>query len=119
MTEVLKQKEEANLQEEMDFMKTLDHKFQEKDAIMELSVCDTIRTYMECQGGKNPEVGNCFVLCVEWVSVCVCLYVCVYVSVCVCVSVCLCVCERVCVCACVCVCVCGIVCMCVSSRLKI
>ena len=65
MTEVLKQKEEANLQEEMDFMKTLDLKFQEKDAIMELSVCDTIRTYMECQGGKNPEVGNCFVLCVE------------------------------------------------------
>ena len=52
----MKQKEEAKLQEEMDFMKTLDLKFQEKDAIMELSVCDTIRTYMECQGGKNPEV---------------------------------------------------------------
>ena len=53
-----KEKEEKKLQEEMDFMKTLDLKFQEKDAIMELSVCDTIRTYMECQKGKNPEVQN-------------------------------------------------------------
>ena len=57
-TEILKKKEEAKLQEEMDFMKTLDLKFQEKDAIMELSVCDTIRTYMECQGGQNPVVLN-------------------------------------------------------------
>ena len=52
---------------------------------------------------------------IEYMCVCVYVYVCVYVCMCVCayVYVCMCVCVYVCICVCVCVSACVHVCMCV------
>jgi len=61
------------------------------------TVLDSVRPYLIADGG------NCRVVEVDQVCVCVCARVCVRVCVCVCVCVCMCesVCDSMCVCVCV------------------
>lgn len=47
---------EAQLQEELDMMKSLDERLGERDSIMELDVAETIRKSIELREGKNPGV---------------------------------------------------------------